>query len=295
MNKMRQNFLPLFALAALALLSVPVTSSAQTILLTASDFAILGGTAVTSTGTVGTVVTNGNVGSAVAITGFPPGVITPPNEAIVGGSVVNQALIDLNTAIVGLAGMPSNTTLSNVDLGGLTLDPGVYTFGAAASQTGALVLDAQGQNNVFWVFQIGTSLTTTALSSVTLIDPGTNGGSDDGIFWVAETGGITIGADSTMLGNYLAATSITYSGTTTASGGVRSLAEAAVTLDQNQVNPLGGPGGSSFDGALMYAPGGAVVPLVNIPEPAAFLWLAPLAALGLVIWRRRPAANKQSV
>jgi len=289
------NLISLPVVALVALFGLPASGSAQTILLTADSFAVLAGTAVTSTGTVGTVITNGNVGANAGISGFPPGVITPPSMEILGGPVVGQALIDLNTAQVGLAGMPSNTTLTNVDMGGLTLIPGVYTFAAQASQTGALTLNAQGKNNVFWVFQIGTSLTTSLGSTVNIINPGTNGGSDDGVFWDAETGGITIGASSTMLGNYLAHTSITYSGTTNASGGVRSLAEAGVTLDQNIVNPMGGPGGSGYTGGLKYNQSGAVVP---IPEPAAFLWLAPLGAFGLVLWRRRgrgvvngPAAN----
>lgn len=284
------HLIPLRIVAIAALLAIPASGFAQTILLSADDFAILGGTAVTSTGTAGTVVSSGNVGSATAITGFPPGVITPPYTQIVGGPVVNQALLDLNTAQVGLAGMPSNVTLSNVDMGGLTLASGVYTFGAAASQNGALTLDAQGQNGVFWVFQIGTSLTTSAGSTVTLINPGTNGGSDDGIFWVAQSG-ITIGAGSTMLGNYLAGTSITFSGTTNASLGVRALAQAGITLDENEVNPFGGPGGGDFTGGLTYGPGGSVIPLSNIPEPAALLWLLPLGALGLVLWRRRSSVE----
>ncbi len=277
------------ALAALcAALGLPASGRAQSILLSAGNFSLLGGTAITSTGTVGTIVTGGNVGSATAITGFPPGVISTPYMSIVGGPVVNQALLDLITAKNGLAGMPSNVTMTGTDLGGLTLTPAVYTFGAAAGQTGALQLDAQGHNNVFWVFQIGTSLTTAAGSSVTLINPGTNGGKDDGIFWVAETGGITEGANSAMLGNYLAGTSITFSGTTTASGGVRALAEAGITLDQNAVNPLGGPGGGDFTGGLMYGPSNSVVP-ITVPEPAAFLWLVPIGALGLALRRRRSA------
>jgi MYXO-CTERM domain-containing protein len=40
---------------------------------------------------------------------------------------------------------------------------------------------------------------------------------------------------------------------------------------------------------LMYGPTGNVVP---VPEPAAFLWLAPLGAMGFALWRRRSAMNK---
>jgi hypothetical protein len=151
---------------------------------------------------------------------------------------------------------------------------------------GALTLDANGENGAYWVFQIGTTLITTPGSMVTLIDPGTNLGSDDGIFWDAQSG-ITINAGSQILGNYLAGTSVTFSGTTSGSG--RGLAQAQVTLEDNLINSQA-PNGGDWTGGLVYNSSGAVVP---IPEPATFLWLLPLGALGFVLWQRRPSvANK---
>ncbi len=58
-NHRSLRFLPLAALAAV--LFAPTTGSAQSILLTAGNFTLLGGTAITSTGTVGTIIRNGNV------------------------------------------------------------------------------------------------------------------------------------------------------------------------------------------------------------------------------------------
>src|SRR4051812_42592854 len=154
-----QRLCSLSAAAILALLLIPVPGFAQSILLSAGNYTLLGGTAITSTGTVGTTIRNGNVGlspgATTGITGFPPAVIV--NGSIIAtGPVTAQARLDLMTASVGLAGMPSSANMSTVDLGGKTLNPGVYTFNGAASQSGALVLDAQGKNNVAWVFQIGT-------------------------------------------------------------------------------------------------------------------------------------------
>lgn len=244
---------------------------AQSVLKTAGNFTLLGGTAVTSDGTAGTVISGGNVGSAVAVTGFHdmnggagPAEVTPPFVVIVGGGVVNQALLDLGQVQVGLAGMPSNVTMSNVDLGGKTLIPGVYTFGGAAALNGALVLDAQGQNNVFWVFQIGTTLTTGGGSSVTLINPGTNGGSDVGVFWAAGAG-INFGSGNTILGNYLAGTTI--SSTTGTHGSARALSQAGVTLINDQFDSYGGPSASDWTGALVYNLAGNIVPIVLPPPP----------------------------
>jgi len=266
----------------------PVASSAQSILLSAGDFAVLGGTAVTSTGET---VINGNVGSSAAVSGFPPGVITvdgSPANPIVGGTT-GQAELDLIKAANGLAGMAATANIPTGELGGLTLPPGVYTFGSASiALDGALVLNANGQNNAVWVFQISASMTASSGSTVSLIDPGSNGGSDDGIFWVAETGAFTLGSGSTMLGNYLAYTSISFDGGDDGDG--RALAQAGVTFaSASTVDSQGGPDGSDYTGGLMYGPTGNVVP---VPEPAAFLWLAPLGAMGFALWRRRSAMNK---
>ena len=251
-------FLSLILAGATALV-LPVGGPAQSILLTAGDFTLLGGTAITSTGTVGTTIRNGNVGlspgATTGITGFPPAVII--NGAIVAtGGVTGQARLDLIKAQVGLAGMASTANMSTVDLGGKTLAPGVYTFNGAASQTGALVLDAQGQNSVAWVFQIGTAYTSSINSTITFINLGSNGGSDLGVFWNAGSA-VNIGANNQFAGNYLAGTSIVMGGLS--AGGGRALALAGVSLDTNTVNARGGLGGGDYTGGLKYAANGAVV------------------------------------
>ena len=251
--------------ALVALLCAPVAGSAQSILLSAGNFAVLGGTAISSSWLTGTDIISGNVGlspgATSGITGFPPAVVTGGGAIIATGGTTGQARQDVIKAAVGLAGMPSNVNLSNIDLGGMTLAPGVYTFDGAATLNGALVLDAQGKNNAFWVFQIGTSLTTSVGSTVTVINTGTHGGSDDGIFWDAGTG-ITLGANNQLMGNYLAGTSITFGSTTGGEG--RALALAGVSLDDNVVNSQGGPGGSDWTGGLTYDANGDVVSKISV-------------------------------
>ena len=278
--------LPAFVL--FALLGAAATASAQSILLTAGDFAVLGGTAVTNSGAT---MINGNVGSNVAVSGFPPGIITVndvPADPIVGGTTP-QAELDLIKAANGLAGMPSNATESG-ELAGLTLLPGVYTIGTAATLDGSITLDANDQNNAFWVFQIGTTLITASGASVLLINPGTNGGSDDGIFWDAGSA-ITFGGGNTILGNYLAGTSISSDGGDAGNG--RFLAQAGVTFaTAGDINSHGGPGGSDYSGGLKYSDTGSVIP---VPESAAFAWIFSLGALGLVLWKRLAKAGPSHV
>jgi hypothetical protein len=273
--------LPLVVLATL--FCAPASGFAQTILLSADNFAVLGGAAVTSTGA--TAIT-GNVGSTTAVTGFPPGTITvngSPATPIVGGAT-GQGELDLITASDGLAAMASTGFISNGDLGGLTLSPGVYTFGSSTvALDGTLTLNANGNANAVWVFNISTTLTTSS-GSMVVLENTVNGGVGDGIFWNAGTT-ITIGADSTTLGNYLAGTGIAFDGGDLGDDG-RALAQAGVTFASATVLNAQGGNGNGYSSGLMYNNEGAVVP-TSVPEPAAFLWLAPLGALACAIWRRR--------
>ncbi len=247
--------------------------------------------AVTNTAGATTII-NGNVGggAAASVTGFPPGVVS--NGTIyIDDPTTYQANLDLIQAAAGLAGMASTANETGTDLGTLILPPGVYTFASTAALDGTLTLNAKGESNAVWVFQIGTTLIASQNSAVVIENLGPGGGSGDGIFWNAGTG-ITIGPDSTILGNYLAGTSITFGGTTSGNG--RALARAAVTLDDtNILDPDGGPPeGNDWDGGVMYNANGQVVPFI-IPEPAALLWLMPLGALGLVLWRRQLVAKRK--
>jgi hypothetical protein len=259
------------AFAALALSSAP--ASAQSILKTADNYSVLASQAITVAG-AGFTVTNGNIGlfpaATTNITGFPPGTVSGTTlmgtaaAIIATGGANQQAQADLQVAATGLAAMPLTANYSNVDMANLgPLPPGVYKWNAAATLTGALVLDAQGKNNVSWVFQFGTGLTTAVNSSVTLINAGSNGGADDGIFWNAATGAIVIGDDNKVLGNYIAYTSISFTGSTSllAGGGARFLAlNASVTFaGPGAIDALGAPGGSDWTGGLTLS-GSSVVP-----------------------------------
>jgi hypothetical protein len=275
-----QRLIPLPVVVLATLLGAPAPASAQSVLLTAGNFAYLGGASVAANGAP-SVVSDGDVGSPT-ITGFPPATIVNGTE-VGAGPQLSQALDDLQTAINGLSGMAENANEDSVNLGGLTLAPGVYKFDAMGELTGALTLDAQGMSNVFWVFQFGTSFTEDANSSVTLINPGSN----DGVFWVAQTAAITIDNDSSILGNYLAGTAVSFGVGDTGTG--RALGLTAITLAGTDASDVEGPNGD-YTGGLTYAPNGITV--IPVPEPATFLWIAPLGAIGFAIWRRRSVVNK---
>ncbi|HXH39082.1 MAG TPA: ice-binding family protein [Thermoanaerobaculia bacterium] len=217
---------------ALFLLS-PTQASAQISLGTAQNFGVLGGSTVTNTGAT---TVNGNVGVSPgsAVTGFPPG-------TVVGGAihsndaVAMQAQNDLTTAYNNIASTPCTVDLTGQNLGGLTLTPGVYCFTSSAQLTGALTLDALGNPNALFLFKIGSTLTTSTGSSVTVINNG--GSSCNKVFWQVGSSA-TLGTGSTFVGDILALTSITL--TTGANTNGRALARnGAVTLDTNNINTCG--------------------------------------------------------
>jgi hypothetical protein len=91
------------------------------------------------------------------------------------------------------------------NIGGQTLAPGLYkSTSSLAISSGDLTLDAQGNSNAVWIFQIASTLTTTSGRQVILA----NGANAANILW--QVGSFaTIGTTSVFQGNILAAVSIT--------------------------------------------------------------------------------------
>ncbi|MEI6358326.1 MAG: ice-binding family protein, partial [Verrucomicrobiota bacterium] len=137
----------------------PAAYAASGVLGTAEHYAVLGATAVTSSGATSLF---GDLGLApgTAITGFPPGVLTSGTTHVNDASSL-QAKSDASAAYNYLAGLSPSQILTG-ELGGLTLTPGVYFIPAAAGLTGTLILDGQGNVDSRFIFQIVGALTTAA-------------------------------------------------------------------------------------------------------------------------------------
>jgi type VI secretion system secreted protein VgrG len=200
------------------------------------------------------------------VTGFPPGVVS---NGIVhaADSVAAQAQSDLTNLYNQLARDACTTNLTGQNLGGLTLTPGVYCFATSAQLTGTLTLNALGNPNATFVFQIGSTFTTANGSSVILI----NSASSCGVAWQVGSSA-TMGTGSTLPGTIVALSSITL--TTGSSLAGRALASnGAVTLDTNNLTFC--IGGAGLPG--LPPPGGGNVNTV----PALSLYM--LAGLGLLL------------
>ena len=221
---------------------------------TAQSYAVLASSTLTNVGPT-TILGDIGVSPALAIIGFPPGTVTGTVHA--GDAAAAQARSDVTTAYNALAGDACDVDLTGQNLGGLTLTPGVYCLSAAAQLTGTLTLNAQGNPSAVFVFQIGSTLTTAANSSVKLI----NGGQPCNVFWQIGTSA-TLGTATAFVGDILALTSITLNTGANVSG--RALARnGAVTLDTNQIvaASCAAPQGSGASSGSSSSTGGGSEPV----------------------------------
>jgi hypothetical protein len=223
-NPLASNFVWTFTTATVACKSSGVPLG------TAGNFKILAGSTVTNTGP--TTIAGGDLGLSpgTAVTGFPPGTLIAPAVMHVADATAAQAQLDLTTAYTYTAGLPGAAVLPG-DMSGLTFTPGLYkTSSTVMLSAGNVTLDAQGNANAVFIFQIGSTLTTLGSTQVVLA----GGAQSKNIFWQVGSSA-TLGTNSIFEGVIMSLQSITLDTGATLHG--RALARnGAVTLDANTVD-----------------------------------------------------------
>lgn len=133
------------------------------------------------------------------------------------GNVLPQAKIDLRNAYLFAAAstVPAPATIAG-NQGGITLAPGIYKSTSTLSVEGTpLTLDAGGNENAVWIFQIASGLTTTVGGDIVLA----GGAKANNVYWQVGSSA-TIGNDTDFKGNILALVSITMNTGSTLDGRV---------------------------------------------------------------------------
>jgi len=241
------------ALTAVILLIIPTLNFAQAPALgTAADFALF-----TTTGAVGNVGTTylthitGNVGSnsAPTFTGF--GNVDGVMHNIDGSTSTCAA--DLLTAYTQLNTTTSNFALASPIGNGDTLIAGVYHIpGASTILNLNLFLDAKGNANAVFIFQIDGTFSTNSNSKIKLI----NGALACNVFWKVE-GLVSMGTGTTMRGTIIVNNAaINISAGDTLEGRALSTA-GAISVNNGAI------------GVLIYLPAGCGSPTLTGPAAPA--------------------------
>ncbi|WP_255440403.1 Ig-like domain-containing protein [Caenimonas sedimenti] len=171
----------------------------------------------------------------------PPTAGCPTDGTPATLAAATQARADTLAAYNNLAARPAGTDPGAGNLANLTLTPGTYTAagGSFRIQGGDLTLDAQGNANATWVFQMATTLTvgTAVPQNVILI----NGAQSKNVYWqVGTTATVNAVGGGTMVGTIITQAGAALSGAgaaavTTLNGRVLSTG-AAVTLVDTVIN-----------------------------------------------------------
>lgn len=170
----------------------------------AANFAILAGSAVSSTGATN-ITGDLGLSPGTSVGGFPPGILVGTQH--VNDAIANQAKLDLTAAYNDAAGRTCTdiVTLSG-NIGGLTLTPGLYkSTSSLAVSSGDLTFDAKGNSSAVFIIQIASTLTTTSGRKVIL----SGGALASNIFWQVGTSA-TFGTTSVFKGTVMAMQSITF-------------------------------------------------------------------------------------
>lgn len=206
-------------------------------LVSAINYSVLAATTVENTGST---VVNLNVGVSPGTTihGFPPGTTTD-GSFHPGDSDAAQARSDAYDAYSDATRRKPTQAIAG-DLGGLILTSGVFHAGAAISLAGVLTLNAEGDPNAVFIFQLGAAFNTGAGSTIQL----ENGAQIANLFWQVQ-GAATLGASSAFSGTLITQGAISAGDQMTLSGRVISLS-GSVSLGQVSVtSPSTKPGGLS--------------------------------------------------
>jgi hypothetical protein len=187
---------------------------------------------------IGTV--NGKIYTAAP----PPTVACPTEGTAATFAIASQARADALTAYNALVAQPGGPDPGAGNLANLVLTPGVYTAAAGTFmiQGGDLTLDARGDANAVWVFQMATTLKVGGPGaafpqSVTLV----NGAQAKNVYWqVGSQATINAAGGGTMVGTIIAQAGVAVStagnvAVVTLNGRALSLG-ASVTLVNTVVN-----------------------------------------------------------
>ena len=208
----------------------------------ASNFAILANSTITNTGNS---VLSRDLGlyPGTSVTGFPPGIVNGAQH--ITDAVAQQAQIDALAAYTLMAANGGYSTIASA-LDAQTLNAGYYEFASgaatlAASAPGTLTFN--GSASDIFVIKTASTLGVGAGGAGTIAFTG--GAKAENVYWIVGSSATINDAGTSMAGNILANTSVTFSAASAMDGRVIALG-GAVILNGNVISGFS-PGVSSTE------------------------------------------------
>lgn len=212
--------------------AVPLGTAGDFVLLSKAGISTTGATAITGDVGVSPIALSGVTGFDVtldasetfAISDLVTGRIYAANLAPPTPTMMTTAISDMEIAYTDAAGrtMPNATELAAGLIGGLDLEPGLYTWGTGVAINTNLTLTG-GATDV-WILQIAEDLTLANGIAVFL----EGGALAENVFWQVA-GEVTLGTGSSVHGVVLSKTAIVMETGAVFNG--RALAQTEITLD----------------------------------------------------------------
>jgi Ice-binding-like len=243
----RAGLLLLGSLSTLIFASSAMGAAATVGLGTAESFSVLAGSTIENTGST---TMSGDLG-------LSPGSSVTGAPHVLGGTHEDDAVaIGAKTALTTAyndAASRESSGSAGTDLASQSFTPGVYTASSSLLlSSGTVTLNAQGNPNAVFIFQVKEALTTSSNTSVSLV----NEAKACNVFWQIGSSA-TLGTGTHFVGTIMAKASITANSAATIEG--RLLAETgAVTLENNTIttSSCASPSGGSPSGGAETTTGG---------------------------------------
>ena len=167
----------------------------------------------------------GNIGTNLGtITGFE-GINT---TQYIQNSVTSTCLFDLQTVINQINTIPITQTIVAATLTNRTFTPGVYLIASAVTLSASMSLDAMGNSDALFIFNVEGAFNVEAAASIIL----RNGASAQNVFWNVNDA-IGFGAISSVKGNFISHAGAIAMGAGVALEGRALTINGAINLDNN--------------------------------------------------------------
>jgi Ice-binding-like len=220
----RAGLLLLGSMSTLLFASSALGATATVGLGSATSFSVLAGSTVTNTGPT-TMSSDLGLYPGSSVTGAP----VVLGQTHVNDTVAIEAKNALTTAFTDAKGRPSSGSAGS-QLAGQEFSPGVYTASSSLLlSSGSVRLNANGDPNAVFIFQIGSTLETLSGTTVALV----GGAQACNVFWQVGSSA-TLGTGSVFVGTLMAAGNITANSAATIQGRLLAQVEA-VNLHANTI------------------------------------------------------------